>query len=156
MVWHTWGGKQKMAMEKVSEQAASVSSIDTNHNQQVKLQSPLGCYCSAVLKYFGFKIVTVNRKQLTERERMVCRICYNDISYKARNTSKMASHLKRKHAILLSDSSHNTVSSNKIPQHWSNSSVGNSLVSNTSQLKLHEFSSTKSTFSSNSQNIFSN
>ena len=50
----------------------------------------------------------------------------------------MAAHLKRKHAILLSESSHNTVSSSKIPQHQSTSSAGNSLVINTSQLKLHE------------------
>ena len=56
----------------------------------------------------------------------------------------------------LSDISHNTVSSSKIPQHQSTSSASNSLVSNTSQLKLHEFSSTKSTFSSNSQKFFSN
>ena len=68
----------------------------------------------------------------------------------------MAAQFKRKHAISLSESSHNTVSSSKIPHHQSTSSAGNSLNSNTSQLKLHEFSSTKSTFSSNSQKIFSN
>ena len=105
-----------MATEKVSEQAASISSIDMNNNKQVKLKS-----------------------------------CYNDVSYKTGNTSNMAAQFKRNHAISLSDSSHNTVSSSKIPQHQSTSSAGNSLVSNTSQLKLHEFSSAKSKFSSNSQ-----
>ena len=143
-------------MEKVSEQAASISSIDANNNKQVKLQSPPGCHRSAVWKHFGFKIITVNGKQVTECEKTVCRICYNDVSFKAGKTSNMAAHLKRKHAISRSDSSHNTVSSCKIPQHQSTSSASNSLVSNTSQLKLHEFSSAKSKFSSNSQNFFSN
>ena len=62
-----------MAPEKVSEQAASISSIDENNNKQVKLQSPPGCYHSAVRKHFGFKIVTVNGQQVTESEKTVCR-----------------------------------------------------------------------------------
>ena len=95
-----------MATEKVSEQAASISYIASKNNQQVKLIF----HRTAVWKHFGFEIVTVNGKQMTEREKRVCRICYNDVSYKAGITSNMPADLKQKHAISLSNSSHNTVS----------------------------------------------
>ena len=63
-----------MATEKVSEQADGRSSIAANNTKQVKLQSPPGCYRLAVWKHFGFKIVTVNGMQVTEREKTVCKV----------------------------------------------------------------------------------
>ena len=83
---------------------------------------------------------------MTEREKRVWRICYNDVSYKAWITSNMTAHIKRKHAISLCDSSHNTVSSSIFP-YINLPPVPVTVLSVT----LVNISSAKSKFSSNSQ-----
>lgn len=64
---------------------------DANNNsaaKPVKLQNPPALHRSAVWKHFSFKIVTVNGRQVMERERSVYKICFSEVSYKAGNTTK--------------------------------------------------------------------
>jgi hypothetical protein len=56
-----------MAAESVSEQ--SHVDMDANNNEPVKLQNPPACLRSAVWKHLGFRIITVNGRQVTEREK---------------------------------------------------------------------------------------
>ena len=73
-----------MATEKVSEQAAaSISSIDTNNNnnQQVKLQSQPDVTFLQYGNTLVLKLSLSTERKCPEREKTVCKICYNDVSY---------------------------------------------------------------------------
>ena len=83
---------------------AVVGDENNNVNFDVKIRSPPASFRSAVWQHFGFKVIVTDDKEVVEKEKTVCKICKQDVSYKAGNTSNMAMHLKRKHGIALSTS----------------------------------------------------
>jgi hypothetical protein len=51
-----------------------------------------GNYQFYVWKYLGYKIVNINGRETT-KDKTVCKICVNDVSYMTGNTSNMPTHL---------------------------------------------------------------
>jgi hypothetical protein len=59
-----------------------------DHNVRLKDQYEYANYQFYVWKYLGFKIVNINGRETT-KDKTVCKICVNDVSYMTGNTSNM-------------------------------------------------------------------
>jgi hypothetical protein len=69
------------------------------NNVRLKDQYEYANYQFYVWKYLGYKIVNINGRETT-KDKTVCKICVNDVSYKTGNTSNMPTHPRRKHGII--------------------------------------------------------
>ena len=74
------------------------------NNVRLKDQYEYANYQFYVWKYLGFKIVNINGRETT-KDKTVCKICVNDVSYMTGNTSNMPTHLRWKHGIIWSSAS---------------------------------------------------
>jgi hypothetical protein len=67
----------------------------------ITLKDPQAKFRSRVWKYFGF-VSADGVKDDANKDKNICKLCMSSVSYKARNTSNMSTHLKRKHGVDIS------------------------------------------------------